>query len=79
MLDVGANVRCSSEELVQFAIMGTAYVGDVRGIPNPSVALLNIGEEASKGGEQMQEAYRMLRNTSSINFIGNIEGVENSR
>jgi len=74
MMDVGANIRCNSEELVQFAIMGTAYVGDVRGIPNPTIALLNIGEEASKGGEQMQEAYRMLQNIPSINFIGNIEG-----
>ena len=74
MLDVGANVQCSSEELAQFAIMGSAYVSDVRGIPNPKVALLNIGEESSKGGEKMQEAYRLLKSTKSINFIGNIEG-----
>ena len=74
MLDVGANVQCNAEELAQFAIMGSAYVGDVRGIPNPKVALLNIGEESSKGGEKMQEAYRLLQNTDSINFIGNIEG-----
>jgi glycerol-3-phosphate acyltransferase PlsX len=74
LLDVGANVRCDAEELVQFAIMGAAYVSDVRGIPEPTVALLNIGEEATKGGEQMQEAYKMLKETPHLNFIGNIEG-----
>jgi glycerol-3-phosphate acyltransferase PlsX len=74
MMDVGANVRCSADELVQFAIMGAAYVGDVRGILDPKVALLNIGEEATKGGERMQEAYRILQDTPSLNFIGNIEG-----
>jgi len=74
MLDVGANVQCNAEELAQFAIMGSAYVSDVRGIPNPKVALLNIGEESSKGGEKMQEAYKLLQNSESINFMGNIEG-----
>ncbi len=74
MLDVGANVQCSAEELAQFAIMGSAYVSHVRGIPDAKVALLNIGEESSKGGEKMQEAYKMLKNISSINFVGNIEG-----
>ena len=74
MLDVGANVHCTSEELAQFAIMGSAYVSDVRGIPNPRIALLNIGEEASKGGEKLQEAYKLMENTESINFVGNIEG-----
>ncbi|MBU0529895.1 phosphate acyltransferase PlsX [bacterium] len=74
MLDVGANVQCSAEELAQFAIMGSAYVSYVRGIPDPKVALLNIGEESSKGGEKMQEAYKMLKRIPSINFVGNIEG-----
>jgi len=74
LLDVGANIQCTAEELAQFAIMGSAYVSDVRGIPNPKVALLNIGEESSKGGEKMQETYRTLKNIPSINFVGNIEG-----
>ncbi len=74
MMDVGANVHCSADELVQFAIMGAAYVGDLRGISKPKIALLNIGEEASKGGDKMQETYRILKNTPSLNFIGNIEG-----
>jgi glycerol-3-phosphate acyltransferase PlsX len=74
LLDVGANIQCNAEELAQFAIMGSAYVSDVRGTPNPKVALLNIGEEASKGGEKMQEAYRILKSIPTINFVGNIEG-----
>jgi len=74
MLDVGANVHCTAEELVQFAIMGSSYVSEVRGIPNPTISLLNNGEEASKGGEKMQKAYRMLSETAGVNFIGNIEG-----
>jgi len=74
MLDVGANVQCGPEELVQFAIMGAAYVADIRGIENPTVALLNIGEEATKGGEKMQNAFQLLKNTTTLNFIGNVEG-----
>lgn len=74
LLDVGANINCNADELAQFAIMGSAYVSDVRGIPNPKIALLNIGEESSKGGEKMQEAYRILKNLPTINFAGNIEG-----
>jgi len=74
ILDVGANVHSSAEELVQFAIMGAAYVSDIRGIKDPSTALLNIGEESTKGGEIMQDAYKMLETTSGINFVGNIEG-----
>ncbi len=74
MLDVGANVHCSAEELVQFAIMGSSYVSEVREIANPTISLLNNGEEPSKGGEKMQKAYRMLSETSGVNFIGNIEG-----
>jgi len=74
MVDVGANVLCNAEELVQFAIMGGAYVSDIRGIPEPRVALLNIGEEATKGGEKMQEAYKLLQQSPHLNFIGNIEG-----
>ena len=74
MLDVGANVHCGPEELVQFAIMGARYVGTVRSVDNPTVALLNIGEEASKGGETMQTAFQLLKQTPNLNFIGNIEG-----
>ncbi len=74
MLDVGANVHCSSEELVQFALMGAAYVSEIRDVEEPVVALLNIGEEESKGGEKMKLAYQMLKKAPGINFYGNIEG-----
>lgn len=74
MVDVGANVHCGPEELVQFAIMGARYVGTVRSVDNPTVALLNIGEEESKGGEIMQTAFQLLKQTPHLNFIGNIEG-----
>jgi len=74
MLDVGANVKCGAEEMVQFAVMGTAYVSSIRGIENPTVALLNIGEEETKGGEKMQTAFQLLKNTDHLNFIGNVEG-----
>lgn len=74
ILDVGANVHSAAEELVQFAIMGAAYVSDIRGIKKPVVALLNIGEESTKGGENMQEAYKMLKTANGIEFVGNIEG-----
>ncbi|MFQ6678706.1 MAG: phosphate acyltransferase PlsX [Fidelibacterota bacterium] len=74
MLDIGANVQCGAEELVQFAIMGAAYVADIRGVENPTVALLNIGEEETKGGEKMQSAFQLLKNIPNLNFIGNVEG-----
>lgn len=74
MVDVGANVECSAEELVQFTIMGAAFVADVRGVKQPTVALLNIGSEATKGGEKMQTTYKLLKDTPGINFVGNIEG-----
>ncbi|NOZ75576.1 MAG: phosphate acyltransferase PlsX [FCB group bacterium] len=74
MVDVGANVECNSEELVQFAIMGASYVGNVRGIPDPKVALLNIGEESTKGGIKMQETYRTLESLPGLHFEGNVEG-----
>lgn len=74
MLDVGANVHCGAEELVQFAIMGAAYVANIRGMKNPTVALLNIGEESNKGGEHMQSAFKLLTKTPNLNFIGNVEG-----
>lgn len=74
IIDVGANVQCNAEELVQFAIMGSNYVSDIRNIEKPVVSLLNIGEEPTKGGKEMQRAYQMLQGTKSINFAGNIEG-----
>jgi len=72
--DVGANVDCKPEHLVQFALLGTVYMRAVIGIPNPRVALLNIGEEPSKGNLLAQQAYALLQENPYINFVGNAEG-----
>lgn len=74
MLDVGATIHCTPKQLVHFAYMGSYYVSHILDIPQPRVALLNIGEEATKGGDVMTKTYQYLKNASGINFIGNIEG-----
>lgn len=72
--DVGANVDCKPEHLVQFAQLGTVYMREVMGIPHPRVALLNIGEEPSKGNLLAQQAYALLQQHSDLYFVGNAEG-----
>jgi glycerol-3-phosphate acyltransferase PlsX len=77
VLDLGANVDCSAEHLLQFAVMGSALVAAVDGKPEPSVGLLNIGEEAIKGNEIIKRAGELLREAGragQINFYGNVEG-----
>ena len=77
VLDLGANVDCTAEHLLQFAFMGSALVSVLRGDPNPSVGLLNIGEEVIKGNEVIRRAGELLRaaaNDGELNFIGNVEG-----
>ncbi len=73
MLDLGANVDCSAEHLLQFAIMGTALVTSLYGQERPTVGLLNIGEEVIKGNEVVKQAAELLR-ASGLNFYGNVEG-----
>jgi phosphate acyltransferase len=73
VLDSGANVDCSAEELVQFARLGATYAEDILGRKNPSVGLLSIGEEAEKGNAAVKEAHQALLE-SDLNFQGNIEG-----
>ena len=73
MLDAGANVDCRPEWLEQFAIMGSAYAIAVLRIANPRVALLSVGEERSKGNQQVIEAAKRL-DDAPVNFIGNIDG-----
>ncbi len=73
VLDLGANVDCSAEHLFQFAIMGNELVKAVEGIENPKVGLLNIGEEDTKGNEQVKAAAKLLE-SSSLNYIGYVEG-----
>lgn len=77
VLDLGANVDCSAEHLLQFAVMGSALVSAVDGKDSPSVGLLNIGEEEIKGSEVIKEAGELLRRAHErglINFYGNVEG-----
>lgn len=73
VLDLGANVDCAPEHLLQFAIMGATLVAAVEHKERPSVGLLNIGEENIKGNEVVKRAAELLRE-SDLNFIGNIEG-----
>jgi len=73
LCDVGANADCKPEYLVQFAVMASAYAAKLIGVKNPTVGLLNIGEEEEKGSQFAQEAHALLKQ-SSLNFKGNAEG-----
>ena len=74
LLDSGANVDSKPEHLVQSGIMGALYCEHVFGKKNPKVGLLNIGEEETKGNEQVKETFQLLKNSKAINFLGNAEG-----
>jgi glycerol-3-phosphate acyltransferase PlsX len=74
MLDVGATLHCTVNQLISFAIMGIQYARRVISIENPRVGLLNIGEEETKGHDTLIETNQALRNNPQFNFIGNIEG-----
>jgi len=77
ILDLGANVDCTAEHLLQFAIMGSALVGAVEGKEDPSVGLLNIGEESIKGSETIKHAAELMRAAAAaglLTFHGNVEG-----
>lgn len=74
LLDVGTNADCKPDVLQQFAVLGSIYSQHVYGIAKPRVALLNIGEEESKGNLLTQSAYKLLAEADNLNFIGNIEG-----
>lgn len=74
LLDSGANVDSKPAQLVQSAIMGSLYAEDVFGVQKPRVGLLNIGEEATKGNEQVLSTYPLLEKNDAIYFIGNVEG-----
>jgi glycerol-3-phosphate acyltransferase PlsX len=73
MLDLGANVDCEPQHLLQFAVMGSALVSALEGTERPRVGLLNIGEEVIKGNEVVKQAAELLR-ASGLNFVGNVEG-----
>ncbi|PCJ19030.1 MAG: phosphate acyltransferase [Gammaproteobacteria bacterium] len=74
LLDLGANIDCSAEQLFQFGLMGTILAKAVDGIDRPRVGLLNIGEEEIKGNEAIRQAADMFTKNDSINYIGFIEG-----
>ena len=73
VLDLGANVDCTAEHLLQFGVMGATLVSSVENKDQPSVGLLNIGEEDIKGNEVVKRAAELLR-ASGLNFYGNVEG-----
>ncbi len=73
VLDSGANVDCSPQELVQFARLGAVYAEDILGRPRPAIGLLSVGEEPEKGSLAVKEAHGLLQ-ASGLNFIGNVEG-----
>ncbi len=75
VLDLGANVDCSAEHLLQFGVMGSCLVSAVEHIERPSIGLLNIGEEEIKGNEVVKQAAELLRQ-SGLNFLGNVEGTD---
>ena len=77
VLDLGANVDCTAEHLLQFAVMGSALVSALKNVNAPSVGLLNIGEELIKGSEVIKRAGELLREAGQagqLNFYGNVEG-----
>jgi glycerol-3-phosphate acyltransferase PlsX len=74
LLDVGSNADCKVDVLYQFAVLGSVYAKSVYGIENPRIALLNIGEEDSKGNLLTIAAHKMLSESDEINFTGNLEG-----
>jgi glycerol-3-phosphate acyltransferase PlsX len=73
LLDVGATIRCDAVDLVQFAVMGSAYAKRTSKVTNPRVGLLNMGSESFKGGDVLAEAHERLAALATINFVGNIE------
>jgi glycerol-3-phosphate acyltransferase PlsX len=76
LLDVGLQADCKPENLLQNAILGSIYAQNILEIENPTVGLINIGEEEGKGNLLSQAAFKLLKENESINFIGNIEGRE---
>ncbi len=75
VMDLGGNVDCRPDQLLDFAVVGTVYAREILGINNPTVGLLSVGAEEGKGNEIVNESYQLF-NSSGLNFIGNIEGLD---
>ncbi|NIR49487.1 phosphate acyltransferase PlsX [candidate division KSB1 bacterium] len=73
LIDVGANLECRPDHLLQFGVMGNIYIKNVYDLASPRVGLLNIGEEETKGDDVVRQAYQLL-SQSDLNFVGNVEG-----
>jgi phosphate acyltransferase len=78
VLDAGANVDCSAEELLQFAKLGDVYAEDILGRQAPGIGLLSVGEEPEKGSVAVKQAHQLLLN-AGLNFLGNVEGNDIAR
>lgn len=74
LLDVGLNVDCKPEVLCQYGLIGSIYARSVLGIENPRVAVLNIGEEETKGNCQSKAVHELMKQAGTFNFVGNVEG-----
>lgn len=75
VMDLGANVSCDVDNLVEFAVMGKIYAREISGVENPSIGLLNVGEEEMKGNANVQGAAQILRRAkNTVNFYGFVEG-----
>ncbi len=73
IMDLGGNVDCRPDQLLDFAVVGTVYAREILNIPNPTVGLLSVGSEEGKGNEIINETYPIFQD-SGLNFIGNVEG-----
>ncbi len=76
LLDVGANVDCKPQQLVQFALLGSVYASALLGIESPRIGVLSNGEEEGKGNKLSTETFALLQELQGINFVGNVEGRE---
>ena len=75
VLDLGANIECDAKNLIQFAVMGSAFYRDIYGVGTPSVGLLNVGEEDQKGFDYLREAAKVLNlERLGVNYQGFVEG-----
>lgn len=79
VMDVGANMDCKPNFLLQFAKMGQIYMENVLNVPNPKIGLVNVGAEEEKGDTLTRETFQLLKEDTSLNFVGNIEAREISK
>jgi glycerol-3-phosphate acyltransferase PlsX len=73
LIDMGANVDCKPENLLQFAVMGSCYAEAILGVARPRIGLLSVGAEETKGNELVKATHELLKSAQGLNFIGNIE------